>query len=188
MVVAIDRFWMFPATPAPAVRLAWFEALARPWSSSNSAGIRTRARAYLTASLLSVRANPVAAQDLAERALVLFKKIGDAPGVADSLRHLGAASIAAGDAERGQRELAESLLRADACGYALGAAWSRNLLGIAAFVNGDYAEASSYLRQCTVEFETGTPAMRCAIRRLILVCRFATRASCPPLWLPIGEP
>ena len=46
------------------------------------------------------------------------------------------------------------MLRAEACGYELGAAWSRNLLGIAAFVNGDYAEASSYLRQCTVEFET----------------------------------
>ena len=85
---------------------------------------------------------------------MLFEKIGDAAGAADSIRHLGAASIAAGDAERGRRELAESLLRAEACGYELGAAWSRNLLGIAAFVNGDYAEASSYLRQCTVEFET----------------------------------
>jgi non-specific serine/threonine protein kinase len=35
----------------------------------------------------------------------------------------------------------------------MGAAWSRNLLGLAAFVIGDYAEASSYLRQCATQFE-----------------------------------
>jgi DNA-binding CsgD family transcriptional regulator len=155
MVVGIDRFWMFPATPAPAVRLAWFEALlARPWSTSNSFGIRTRARAYFTSSLLSTRANPVAAQDLAQRALVLFEKIGDAAGAANSIRHRGAASIAAGDAERGRRELAESLVRSEACGDALGSAWTHNLLGIAAFIIGNYTEALSYLRQSAVEFET----------------------------------
>jgi predicted ATPase/DNA-binding CsgD family transcriptional regulator len=155
MVVGIDRFWIFPAAPAPAVRLAWFEAaLALPWSPSNSVGIRTRAQAYLTSSLLSTRANPVAAQDLAQRALVLFEKIGDAAGAANSIRHRGAASIAAGEAEPGRRELAESLVRSEACGDALGASWSRNLLGIAAFAIGDYTEASSYLRQSTVEFET----------------------------------
>jgi predicted ATPase/DNA-binding CsgD family transcriptional regulator len=155
MVVGIDRFWLFPAAPAPAVRLAWFEAaLAQPWSTSTSAGIRTRARAYWTSSLLSTRANPVAAQELAQRALVLFEKIGDAAGAANSIRQSGVASIVAGDAERGQRELAEGLVRAEACGDALGVAWSHNLLGIAAFVFGDYTEASSYLRQSTVEFET----------------------------------
>jgi hypothetical protein len=155
MVVGIDRFWVFPAAPAPAVRLAWLEAgLALPWSPSNSVGIRTRARAYWTSSLLNTRANPVAAQDLAQRALVLFEKIGDAAGAANSVRHRGAASIAAGDAERGRRELAESFVRSEACGDALGSAQTHNLLGIAAFVIGDYTEASSYLRQCTVEFET----------------------------------
>jgi non-specific serine/threonine protein kinase len=155
MVVGIDRFWIFPAAPPPAVRLAWFEAaLALPWSPSNSVGIRTRARAYWTSSLLTTRANPVAARDLAQRALVLFEKIGDAAGVANSIRHSGAASIAAGDAEQGRRELAESLVRSEACGDALGAAWAHFLLGIAAFVIGDYTEASSYLRQSIVEFET----------------------------------
>jgi ATP/maltotriose-dependent transcriptional regulator MalT len=45
------------------------------------------------------------------------------------------------------------LARCESCGDALGAAWSRNLLGIAAFVAGDYSEASSYLRQSAIEFE-----------------------------------
>ena len=144
------------ATPAPAARLAWLEAaLSLPWSPSNSVGIRTRARAYLTSSLLSVRADPVAAQDLAGAGTrTLRKDWRRRPGVANSLRHHGAASIAAGDPERGRREIAESLLRAEACGDALGAAWCHDLLGIAAFVLGDYTEASSYLRQSAIQFES----------------------------------
>ena len=105
-------------------------------------------------SLLSTRANPAAAQDLAQRAFVLFERIGDSADAANRLRRLGAASIAAGDAEQGRPELAESMVRSETCGGALGAAWAHNLLGIAAFVHGDYTEASSYLRQSIVEFET----------------------------------
>jgi predicted ATPase/DNA-binding CsgD family transcriptional regulator len=151
----LDKFWVFPAAPSPAVRLAWLEAaLALPWSPSHSVGIRTRARAYWNSSLLSTRANPVAAQDLALRGLALFEEVGDAAGAACCVRHLGAASVVAGDTEKGRRELAESLARAESCGDALGAAWSRNLLGLAAFVIGDYTEASSYLQQCAIQFET----------------------------------
>jgi predicted ATPase/DNA-binding CsgD family transcriptional regulator len=153
--LGIDRFWLLPAVPAPAVRLGWLEAaLALPWSPSNSDGIRTRARAYWNTSLLKTRTDPVAAQDLAQQGLLLFEEIGDAAGAARCIRHRGAASIAAGDPEKSRREIAESLVRCESCGDALGAAWSRYLLGIAAFVAGDYTEASSYLRQSTMQFES----------------------------------
>ena len=155
MAQGIDRFWLFAGAPAPAVRLAWFQAaLALPWSPSDSVGIRTKGRAYWNSSLLSTRTNPDAAQDLALRGVVLYEEVGDAAGAAQCLRQGGAASIAAGDTERGRREIAESLARSEACGDALGAAWAHNLLGIAAFVIGDYAEASSYPRQSASQFET----------------------------------
>jgi predicted ATPase/DNA-binding CsgD family transcriptional regulator len=154
MALGIGKFWLLPAAPAPAVRLAWLEgALALPWSPSNSAGIRTRARAYCSASLLSTRTNPVAAQDLAQRGRLLFEEIGDAAGAAMCVRQRGA-SLVGGDPEKGRREIVESLVLSQACGDALGAAWSRNLLGIAAFVSGDYTEASSSLRQSAIEFQT----------------------------------
>jgi hypothetical protein len=145
MALSIGKFWLLPAAPAPTVRLAWLEAaVALPWSPSNSVGIRTRGRAYLSAGLLKTRADPVGALRLLEQGRILFERIGDKAGVSNCVRHRGAASVVGGDPEKGRREIAESLFLSRACGDALGAAWSRNLLGIAAFVSGDYTEASSY--------------------------------------------
>jgi non-specific serine/threonine protein kinase len=155
LALGFSKLWVLPAAPSPAVRLAWMEtALALPWSPSDTAGIWIRARAYWNSSLLSTRANPVAAQDLAQRGLVLFEQIGDAAGAANCLRHLGAASIVAGDHEKGWREIAKGLARCESSGDASGAAMCRNLLGLAAFVIGDFTKASSYLRQSAIEFET----------------------------------
>lgn len=91
---------------------------------------------------------------MALRGIALFEEVGDAAGVANCFRHLGAASVVAGDPEKGRRELIESLARAESCGDATGAAWSRELLGLAALVTGDYSQASSYLRECASQMET----------------------------------
>jgi DNA-binding CsgD family transcriptional regulator len=84
----------------------------------------------------------------------VFQEIGDEAGVANCILNHGAASLLLGDSQRGRREIAESLARCQACGDALGVVWAHDLLGIAAFVIGDYAEASSYLRQSATQFES----------------------------------
>jgi tetratricopeptide (TPR) repeat protein len=153
MAVGLDRFWIF-SFPPTTVRLTRLEAaLSLPWSPSSVVSIRARAFAYRIACALKCRADPVAAQGLEQQALMLFQEIGDAAGVAESLRTQGAVSIAIGDPEKGRREIAESLVHCQACGDVLGAAWCYDVLGIAAFVLGQYSEASSYLRQSATQFE-----------------------------------
>jgi predicted ATPase/DNA-binding CsgD family transcriptional regulator len=153
MVVGPDRFWIF-AIPPTAVRLAWLEAaLALPWSPSSVLNIRARARAYWNAGLLKCRADPALAQDLEHQGLLLFQEIGDEVGATNCIRSHGAAGLLVGDPQQGRREIAESLVRAEACGDALGVVWSYDLLGVAAFVLEDYAEASSYLSETASRFE-----------------------------------
>lgn len=153
LAVGLGRFWPFSVSPAP-VRLGRLKAaLALPWSPSGVTGIRARARAYWESGVLQCRADPAAAQDLQQQGLLLYQEIGDEAGVANCILNHGAASLIRGDFQRGRREIAESLARCKACGDALGVVWAYDLLGIAAFVIGDYAEASSYLRQSATQFE-----------------------------------
>jgi predicted ATPase/DNA-binding CsgD family transcriptional regulator len=162
LAVGLGRFWPF-SVASPAVRLAQLRAaLALPWSPSGVISIRARARAYWEAGVLQCRADPAAAQDLQQQGLVLFQEIGDEAGVARCILNHGAASLLVGDSQRGRREIAESLARCQACDDALGVVWAYDLLGIAGFVIGDYAEASSYLRQSATQFESlGAPLGAC---------------------------
>ena len=66
----------------------------------------------------------------------------------------GAANLLTGDPEKGRREIAESLVRCQACGDVLGVAWCYDLLGIADFVLGQYNEASSHLLESVTQFES----------------------------------
>jgi predicted ATPase/DNA-binding CsgD family transcriptional regulator len=154
LAVGLARFWPF-SVASPAVRLAQLQAaLSLPWSPSDVISIRARARAYWESGVLQCRADPAAAQHLQQQGLVLFQEIGDEAGVARCILNHGAASLLVGDSQRGRREIAESLTRCQACGDALGVVWAHDLLGITAFVIGDYAEASSYLRQSATQFES----------------------------------
>ena len=153
MAVGLDRFWIF-SVPPPAVRLVWLEAaLDLPWSPTGVVGIRARARAYLLASLLKTRVDPVGARGLAERGRMLFERIGDEAGAADCLQHVGAANLLTGDPEKGRRQIAESLVRKQACGDVRAVGWSYGLLGTADFVLGRYDEASSNLLDSVSQFE-----------------------------------
>jgi DNA-binding CsgD family transcriptional regulator len=153
MAVGLDRFWIF-SVPPPAVRLAWLEAaLDLPWLPTGVIGVRARARAYLLASLLKTRADPVAARGLAEQGRMLFERIGDEAGAADCLQHVGAANLLAGDPEKGRREIAESLARKQTLGDVLAVGWTYGLLGTADFVLGRYHEASSNLLDSVSQFE-----------------------------------
>jgi non-specific serine/threonine protein kinase len=154
LAVGLGRFWPFSVSPA-AVRLERLEAaLALPWSPSGVISIRARARAYWESGVLRCRADPAGAQALQQLGLVLFQEIGDEAGVANCILNHGAASLLLGDSQRGRREIVESLARCKACGDALGVVWAYDLLGIAAFVIGDYEEASSYLRRSATQFES----------------------------------
>jgi predicted ATPase/DNA-binding CsgD family transcriptional regulator len=154
LAVGLDRFWPF-SVPPPTLRLARLEAaLELPWTPSSVIGIRARARAYWISGLLKCRADPVAAQGLLQHGLILYQEIGDQAGAANCILTHGAASLFVGDSERGRREMAESLVRSRACGDVLAVAWCYDLLGIAAFVLGDYTEASSYLFESAAQFES----------------------------------
>ena len=66
----------------------------------------------------------------------------------------GATNLLTGDPEKGRCEIAESLVRSQACGDVLGVAWCYGLLGIAAFVLGEYTQASSHLLESVTQFES----------------------------------
>jgi predicted ATPase/DNA-binding CsgD family transcriptional regulator len=155
MAVGLDRFWVF-SVPPPAVRRAWMEAaLSLPWSPSSVMSVRARAKAYLLSGLLKTRAaDLVVAQGLLRQGQLLFEQIGDEAGAAMCLRNHGAAGLFVGDPEAGRREIAEGLTRCHMGHDALGAAWCYELLGIAAFVMGDYSQASSYLFESVAQFES----------------------------------
>jgi hypothetical protein len=84
---------------------------------------------------------------------MLFQEIADEAGVADCIRTHGAAGLLVGDPEKGRHEIAEGLVRSQACGDVQGVAWCYDMLGIAAFILGDYVEASSYLLDSAIQFE-----------------------------------
>jgi non-specific serine/threonine protein kinase len=154
MAVGLDRFWIF-SVPPPAVRLAWLEAaLDLPWSPTGVHGIRARARAYLLASLLKTRADPVGALGLAEQGRRLFERVGDKAGTTDAIHHAGAVNLLIGHPEKGRREIAESLVHAQARRDVLAVGWTYDLLGIADFVLGEYNEASSHLMESVTQFES----------------------------------
>jgi predicted ATPase/DNA-binding CsgD family transcriptional regulator len=153
MAVGLDRFWIF-SVPPPAVRLAWLQAaLDLPWSPTGVVSTRARARAYLLASLLKTRADPVAALELSKQGRMLFDRIGDEAGAANCLQHLGAAHLLTGDPEKGRREITEALVRSQALGDELAVGWAYGLLGIADFVLGRYNEASTHFLETVSRFE-----------------------------------
>jgi hypothetical protein len=96
--------------------------------------------AYWVYGLLKCRADPAVAQDLEDQGFLLIQEIGDEAGAANCIRTRGAVGLLVGDPEQGRREIDESLVGAQACGDALGTAWSYDLLGIAAFVLRDIEE------------------------------------------------
>jgi predicted ATPase/DNA-binding CsgD family transcriptional regulator len=154
LAVGLDRFWPF-SVPPPALRLARLEAaLDLPWSPSSVISIRARARAYWISGVLKCRADPVAAQGLLRQGLILFQEIGDQAGAATCMMTHGAASLLGGKPEKGRREIAESLVRQQACDDTLGVAWCYDMLGIAAFFLGEYSEASSHFLVSATQFES----------------------------------
>jgi tetratricopeptide (TPR) repeat protein len=154
MADGLYRFWAF-SFPPPAARRAWLEAaLGLPWSPSSVIGIRARANAYHRSGLMKSPSDPVAAQGLHQQGLMLFEQIGDDAGAAACIRDHGATNLLVGDVETGRREIAESLVRCQACHDAVGAAWCYQLLGVAAFVLREYTEASSYFLESASQFES----------------------------------
>jgi predicted ATPase/class 3 adenylate cyclase len=72
----------------------------------------TRARAKAlngAASLVTLSGNPVAGRRWAEEALALFRKLGDTPGIANSLWAIGYTSTEVGDASAAHEALEESV-------------------------------------------------------------------------------
>jgi non-specific serine/threonine protein kinase len=153
MAVGLDRFWIF-SVPPHAVRLAWLEAaLDLPWSPSSVISIRARAKAYLLSGMEKYRDDDPDAQRLLLEGLRLFEQIGDEAGAAMCIRAHGMARLLTGDPEAGRREIAEGLIRSQACQDALGVAWAYEMLGVTALIVGEFTEASSLFLTSFSRFE-----------------------------------
>ena len=78
------------------------------------------------------------------------------------IRLHGLSRLLDGDPEAGRRELAEGLTRSQACHDALGAAWCYEMLGVSAFVLGEFTQASSDFLTSSSQFESlGAPLGAC---------------------------
>ena len=90
---------------------------------------------------------------MARIANLLFQEIGDQAGAARCLLTHGATNLLTGDPDKGRCEIAENLVRSEACGDVLGVVWCYDLLGIADFVLGQYDKASTHLLESVTQFE-----------------------------------
>ncbi|HXU97073.1 MAG TPA: LuxR C-terminal-related transcriptional regulator, partial [Jiangellaceae bacterium] len=82
----------------------------------------------------------------------LFERVGDAAGVAASIRCRGVARLLLGDNDGCRRDCLDSLARCRACGDDEGAAWCLEILGEAAMLAGDLFEATARLAEAAADF------------------------------------
>jgi non-specific serine/threonine protein kinase len=89
-------------------------------------------------------ANLDRAQEHYERALAIFRLVDDRQGVVSTLRGLGSVAIDQGDLEQASSLLGQVLAVAPGADAAWEAAAAARLLGMVAFIRGDYVDAIRY--------------------------------------------
>jgi DNA-binding CsgD family transcriptional regulator len=82
----------------------------------------------------------------------LFERVGDAAGVASSIRCRGVARLLLGDNNGCRRDCLDSLARCRACGDDEGAAWCLETIGEAAILAGDLLEATARFGEAAADF------------------------------------
>jgi len=82
----------------------------------------------------------------------LFERVGDAAGVAASIRNRANARLLLGDNDGCRRDCLDSLVRCRACGDDEGAAWCLETIGEAAILAGDLLEATARLAEAADDF------------------------------------
>jgi predicted ATPase/DNA-binding CsgD family transcriptional regulator/transcriptional regulator with XRE-family HTH domain len=115
---------------------------------SGAVPVLVRAKALDAAGFLAAaQRDYAAAQALLEESLMLFRGVGDMPGSAWVLRHMGNAALMGGETARARMLAEESLALYRQLGDKLGIAWALITLGEAAWLQNDAKQARMFLAE-----------------------------------------
>jgi predicted ATPase/DNA-binding SARP family transcriptional activator len=93
-----------------------------------------------------------AAREMVERSVALYRALGESEAIGQALRMLGIQAFMAGDLERAETAVAESLARARATGDLAGEGLSLHGLSVIAWARGAYPEASAHMEAALALF------------------------------------
>jgi predicted ATPase/DNA-binding CsgD family transcriptional regulator len=153
IVDAMFAFWLYSSTSFATRRDRLLRALALPWNPSGPAAIRTRAKALNQRAFHVAPDDPTAATALFTEGLALMQQAGDQAGVAASLRGCATVCAQTGDAAGARRYSMEARTICRAVGDRQGELWGCFGLARAAFVAGDFAEATKLFTEAKAGFE-----------------------------------
>jgi predicted ATPase/transcriptional regulator with XRE-family HTH domain len=95
----------------------------------------------------------VRAESILEESLVVFRELEDVKGIARALIGLADVARDQGDGERGMVFSQEGLARARECGDVLLTGYALHNMGVAAWLQGDHAQASSLLAAALISLD-----------------------------------
>ncbi len=151
LAASLGRFWYVRGYVSEGL-----DRLAAAVESAPEADAALLAKALRTASALAVlKGDYSSARALAERALALYREIGDETGVVRSLSNLGAILLGLGELEHAADSLDECIAAAEALGEGRLVALARNN-------RGDVALAQGQLEVAAEEFEQSLALLRAA--------------------------
>ncbi len=143
LAASLGRFWYIRGHLAEGL-----DRLAEAVDGAAGADPALIAKALRTASALAVlQGDYPRARALAERALELYRELGDATGIVRSLSNLGAILLGLGELERAAETLDECIESAEALGEARLVALARNNRGDVALSQGELEVAADQFEQ-----------------------------------------
>ncbi len=143
LAASLGRFWYVRGYLSEGL-----ECLADAVERAPGADPALLANALRTASALAVlKGDYSRARELAERALALYREIGDETGIVRSLSNLGAILLGLGELERAADSLDECVVAAEALGEGRLIALARNNRGDVALSQGDLEVAADQFEQ-----------------------------------------
>ena len=152
LAVGLDHFFLFclHSFEHRVGRLEAALALSGPPDSPDAAHARAQALDHL--GRREFVTDPARSMSRFREARRLFERVGDAAGVASSIRCRGVARLLLGDNNGCRRDCLDSLARCRACGDDEGAAWCLEILGEAAMLAGDLLEATARFGEAAADF------------------------------------
>lgn len=162
LIVALWQFWVLRGMFSEGRH--WVEALL----ASDAASEDARAEALMISFGLMLRPGEytsAAARVVIERSVALYQALGESEGSREALRLLGIQALMAGDLDRAETAVAQSLSRARATGDLAGEGLALHSLGVIAWARGAYPEAIRRLEAALTLFRAvdGRPQLTTAL-------------------------
>ena len=151
LAVGLDHFWLF-CLHSFEHRVGRLEAALALSGPDSSDAAHARAQALADLGRREFVTDPARSMSRFREARRLFERVGDAAGVATSIRERGNSRLLLGDHDGCRRDCVDSLARCRACGDDEGAAWCLETIGEAAMLAGDLLEATARLAEAAADF------------------------------------